>query len=263
MSCTTPCRIGVLAEDSRYAEVADELARRIGVVAVRAEDERSVHEVSLRVVVGSEICVYSGHGRNERRIAVDFSAPALQQRVQTGSKDLLIRACGLHKENHRVRRVMDATAGFGNDAWVLAATGVEVIAVEQDPLVGALLRSALNRACSQGLAASERLTLYVGDAKELNAPAPIDVVYLDPMFSAGRRKAASSKSMSFLQDWLHDKYSEQDQQALFERARDVALARVVVKRSAKAEPLSSYPPTFQIKGKTHRFDVYQLGNGSA
>ena len=143
MSSTTPRRIGVLAQDSRYAEDADDLARRIGLVAVRAEDERLVHDFSFRVFVGTEICVYSGHGRNERRIAVDFSAPALQQRVQTGSKDLLIRACGLHKEHHQVRRVMDATAGFGNDAWVLAATGVEVIAVEQDPLVGALLRSAL------------------------------------------------------------------------------------------------------------------------
>jgi 16S rRNA (guanine1516-N2)-methyltransferase len=158
---------------------------------------------------------------------------------------------------------VDATAGFGSDAWVLAAAGIEVIAVEQDPLVGALLQSALNRACAQGLAPARRLALFRGDAKELHVQAPIDVVYIDPMFSAGRRKAASSKSMSFLQDWLQDKYSQQDQLALFERACDVALARVVVKRSAKAEPLSSYPPTFQIKGKTHRFDVYQRGGESA
>lgn len=251
--------VAVVIDESKHAERAHELARRIGALVMQAGDAEASLDCRFRVVVGEDISVYCGQGRNERRIAVDFSASALQQRVQTGGKDLLIRACGLHKEQHKVRRVMDATAGFGADAWVLAAAGVEVIAVEQDPLVLALLQSALDRACAQGLAPAQRLALIGGDAKALTLQTPIDIVYIDPMFSAGRRKAASSKSMSFLHDWLQDTFSPQAQQALFERACDMASARVVVKRSAKAEPLSSYPPTFQIKGKTHRFDVYQLG----
>jgi 16S rRNA (guanine1516-N2)-methyltransferase len=262
MSTVTHDSVAVVIDDGSQAERAHELALRIGAVVVRAADANALLDFRFRIAVGAEVCVYSGHGRNERRIAVDFSAPSLQQRVQTGGKDLLIRASGLHKEQHKVRRVVDATAGFGSDAWVLAAAGVEVIAVEQDPLVGALLQNALDRALAQGLAPAQRLTLFTGDAKELNMQAPIDVVYIDPMFSAGRRKAASAKSMSFLQDWLQDKYSSQDQLALFEWACDMASVRVVVKRGAKAEPLSSYPPTFQIKGKTHRFDVYQLGSSS-
>jgi 16S rRNA (guanine1516-N2)-methyltransferase len=259
MSVATHYSAAVVADDSQYAGFADELAHRIGAVVVRPVDAELLRGFAIRIVVGTDICVYAGHGRDERRISVDFSSSALQQRVQAGGKDLLIRACGLHKKQHKVRRVMDATAGFGSDAWVLAATGVEVVAVEQDPLIGALLQSALHRAGVQGLTAAKNFTLCVGDSKTFDTQAPIDVVYIDPMFSGGRRKAASSKSMSFLQGWLQDKYSEQDQLTLFERACDIASARVVVKRSVKAEALSSYPPTFQIKGKTHRFDVYQLG----
>ena len=146
---------------------------------------------------------------------------------------------------------------------MLAASGIEVIAVEQDPLVGALLKNALSHACSLGLETAHNIKLVVGDSTLLESKDSIDVVYIDPMFSAGRRKAASSKSMSFLQDWLQDTYSVQDQAALFARACDIASTRVVVKRSVKADFLSSYPPTFQIKGKTHRFDVYQLGGRSA
>ena len=259
MSVATDDSVAVVIDDSSYAEGARELADLIGADVVRADEADALPDFSLRIVVGAEVSVYSGHGRSERKIAVDFSAPSLQQRVQTGGKDLLIRACGLHKEQHQVRRIVDATAGFGADAWVLAAAGVEVLAVEQDPLVGALLQSALDRANTQGLAPAQRLALFKGDAKHSDIQAPIDVVYIDPMFSAGRRKAASSKSMSFLQDWLRDKYSQQDQRALFEWACEIASTRVVVKRSAKAEAISPYPPTFQIKGKTHRFDVYQLG----
>ncbi len=252
----------VVATSDHYRAAAEALAQHLGLELV-ANDVSSVDLSNvLRIIVGDELAVLSGVGRQERRISVDFAHSSLQQRVKSGSKDLLVRACGLHKAKHNIRRVMDATAGFGADAWVLASQGVEVIAIEQDVLVTAMLENALKRAQRLGLEGAQKLTIFWGDSVLMQRQEPVDIVYLDPMFSGGRRKAASSKSMSFLQDWLAHRYSQQAHSALFDWACKTASSRVVVKRGIKATPLSAYAPTFQIKGKTHRFDVYQLAGDS-
>jgi len=82
---------------------------------------------------------------------------------------------------------------------------------------------------------------------------------MDPMFSGGLRKALSTKNMMFLQEWLGSEYSLGDQTNVFQWALEQAQNRVVVKRSNKAGFIDQRKPTFQIMGKTHRFDVYQRG----
>jgi 16S rRNA (guanine1516-N2)-methyltransferase len=251
----------VIAESERFSEAAADLATGLGLEVMLDTESEAASCCMFRIEVGHEIAVLSGFGKNKRRVLVDFSLASLRQRVQSGGKDLLIRACGLHKAKHPIRKVIDATAGFGGDAWVLAAQGVDVLAIEQDPLVAALLQNALQRALVQGLHGAQNLTFMGGNSMLVKAQSRVDIVYIDPMFSAGRRSAASSKSMSFLQDWLASRYSEERQIALFDWALSLASYRVVVKRALKAEWLSSHAPTFQIKGKTHRFDVYQVGGG--
>ncbi len=54
------------------------------------------------------------------------------------------------QENNRARAwfpvILDATAGLGEDSFLLAAAGAEVYLFESDPFTAALLRDALNRA---------------------------------------------------------------------------------------------------------------------
>lgn len=84
-------------------------------------------------------------------------------------------------------RVVDATAGLGRDAFVLAALGCQVQMLERNPVVAALLDDGLRRGyldAEIGPWLRERLTLL--HASSLTALVAIEprpeVVYLDPMY---------------------------------------------------------------------------------
>lgn len=57
--------------------------------------------------------------------------------------EMLVRAAKSEKEG---RKAIDATAGMGEDAFLLAAQGYEVTLYEQNPVVAVLLKDALRRA---------------------------------------------------------------------------------------------------------------------
>ena len=49
---------------------------------------------------------------------------------------------------------------------------------------------------------------------------------------------------------------EQNNQSLYDVARQSALSRVVVKRPALARPICGSTPNSTVDGSTHRFDIY-------
>lgn len=61
----------------------------------------------------------------------------------------LLRAVGLRKGDPTRPSVLDATAGLGEDAWLLASSGCPVLAVERHPIVAALLEEAIERAVAR------------------------------------------------------------------------------------------------------------------
>jgi 16S rRNA (guanine1516-N2)-methyltransferase len=175
---------------------------------------------------------------------VDFETADSRRRRDAGRQLPLARAVGVKRD--RAPHVLDATAGLGRDASTLAALGCKVTAIERSRVIAALLADGLSRAHAQ-------LTLLVGDAIELMAainPRP-EVVYLDPMFPAAGKTAASKKEMQYLQDLLN----EEDPAELFNAAMRCATSRVVVKRPAKSAPPRT-KPNHSFEGKTVRFDVY-------
>ena len=50
------------------------------------------------------------------------------------------------KSDKEGRKAIDATAGMGEDAFLLAAQGYEVTLYEQNPVIAALLKDAIRRA---------------------------------------------------------------------------------------------------------------------
>ena len=96
----------------------------------------------------------------------------------------IARAVGLKKGANP--SVLDATAGLGRDAFVLASLGCEVTLIERSPIVAALLGDALARAelHAESAEVTARMRLIEGDAiKEMAALAGrYDVVHLDPMY---------------------------------------------------------------------------------
>lgn len=189
-------------------------------------------------------------------IVVDFASGATSyRRTHGGGKDEAIaKACGLNKKRNLT--VLDATAGLGRDAFVLASLGASVTLVERNPAVAALLFDGLRRGAQIAELhwLPERMQLLHSSA--LNALAehqPVDIVYLDPMFPARDKTALVKKEMRAFHDVVG---SDTDADALLAPALKLAQKRVVVKRPGYAGFLAGQAPTMSVTGKNNRFDVY-------
>lgn len=172
----------------------------------------------------------------------------------------LIRAVGARRGQRP--SVLDATAGLGRDAALLARRGCRVTMVERSPILAAMLADTLQRTASDpdGTDLVTRLQLRCGDAATVmtglaDADRP-DVVYLDPMYPETGKAAKSRKDMQLLQALLGP---DPDPPGLLEAALHIARLRVVVKRPRKAPPLTGREPSHAITGKSTRFDVYLVG----
>lgn len=159
-------------------------------------------------------------------------------------------------------RVLDATAGLGEDAWLLARLGCSVTAVERDPIVFALLEDAHHRAAAcedpDLRKAAQRITLRHDDAAHVLRNEPTggwDVIAIDPMFPAGR-KTTERKALRVLRLVIGE-HREADDAALFHAARQTRARRVIVKRPRLGPTLTDEPPTHRVQGKAIRFDVYE------
>ncbi|MBS9404837.1 class I SAM-dependent methyltransferase [Halomonas sp. TRM85114] len=194
-------------------------------------------------------------------LAVDFVAgrSAHRRRFGGGRGQLIARACGLGKGV--TPAVVDATAGLGRDAFVLASLGARVLMVERVPAIFALLEDGLMRALAEPATRdiASRMSLVHGDgARELAAlvagtgVAP-QVIHLDPMFPHRDKSALVKKEMRLFRALAGD---DADASRLLEAALDVATHRVVVKRPRKAPPIEGPAPRHVIEGKTSRYDLY-------
>lgn len=180
-----------------------------------------------------------------------------RRRFGGGRGQPLARAVGL--KHGAAPWVLDATAGLGQDGFVLACLGCRVTLVERSPVVAALLRDGLGRAAADpgiGALVRERLRLEVADGTaylgNLHANPP-DVVYLDPMYPHRNKTALVKKEMRLLRAMVGD---DGDASWLLSAALERARRRVVVKRPRPAPPLEGAPPTMAIEGENTRYDVY-------
>jgi len=194
-------------------------------------------------------------------IRADFvtGAVAHRRRYGGGRGQLVARACGFGKGV--VPQIVDATAGLGRDAFVLASLGAEVLMIERVAAIHALLQAALWQALNDEEVAeiAGHLSLRHADSATSMAQAVSDwphqpqVVHLDPMFPHREKSALVKKEMRVFRELAGD---DVDAPRLLEAALDVATHRVVVKRPRKALPIEGPPPQHVIEGKTSRYDLY-------
>ena len=191
-------------------------------------------------------------------VAVNFVSGAMAHRRQFGGGrgEAIAKAVGV-KGNY-LPTVVDATAGLGRDAFVLASIGCRVTMFERHPVVAALLADGLDRAYQDatiGQLLQKQLNLiYNSSLLGLNSgQEKPDVVYLDPMFPHRQKSALVKKEMRIFQQLVG---SDLDAEELLEPARRLAKKRVVVKRPDYAPFLANQKPTAEIKTKNHRFDIY-------
>ena len=188
-------------------------------------------------------------------ICADWTAPEVRRRIAGGKRQLLGKAVGLAKAP--APRLLDATAGLGRDAFVLASLGAHVTLTERNPTVAALLADARARALADPATADAagRTEIVAADARNLLGLAGerFDVVYLDPMYPHRGKSALAKKELQLLRELAGP---DADADALLAPALANARRRVVVKRPLQAPALAGREPTLAFTGTQARFDVY-------
>lgn len=198
-------------------------------------------------------------------IKVDFveGATAHRRKFGGGRGQDIAKAIGL--KHGFTPHILDATAGLGRDAFVLASLGCEITLMERMPVVAALLEDGLERAKlnSEVSEIANRMTLvHASSIEHMNLAQQVDVVYLDPMYPHREKSAAVKKEMRVFQSLVGE---DLDADGLLAPALALAQYRVVVKRPSYAPPLScpsikgslgSRKPNTSINMKKNRFDVY-------
>ena len=190
-------------------------------------------------------------------LIVDFVGGAVGHRFRSGEgrKQDLPKAVGF--SSGTIPDVVDATAGLGRDAFLLASLGARVTLIERSETMHALLLEGLERARAEGGRIAEtvsRMTLVHGDSCVLLPQMNPQVILIDPMHPPRDKTALVKKEMRLIRDIVG---TDADSVQLMQVALEAAQNRVVLKWPLRAEPMAGVrKPSHQILGKSTRYDVF-------
>lgn len=192
-------------------------------------------------------------------IFIDFVAGKNAHRRQFGGGrgQPLAKAIGLKKG--ATPTIIDATAGFGRDAFVLANLGCQITLIERNPFIATLIEDALNHAKDDqdisevikhmSLMNTDTID-YLSNLEDKHYP---DVIYMDPMYPTRDKSSLVKKDMRLLHQLAGP---DTDSEQLLTTARKTALKRVVVKRPKSAPFVGGQKPDTSIESKNTRYDIY-------
>ncbi len=185
---------------------------------------------------------------------------ARRQRIPGAGKQPLAKAIGIKKSQRPT--VLDATAGLGGDAYLLAALGCKVWLCERNPVIATLLKDAIQRAKANHQTSQlfSNSMLFSGatldDAQQSLDETP-EVIYLDPMYPKPTKKRSANvkKEMQIMRTLLAPDIDAAD---WLKKARNWS-KKVVVKRPTWAKPLATDVHGC-VESKNHRYDIF-MGTG--
>lgn len=253
--CQCDLKLALCVDAQSPVAMAEALAKHLG-IPVLNEDESGDFSFLLHWWRQGLELRKSGDKKLPGALRVDFCDPAMLRRLARCRQELVVRAAKI--SNQEGALLFDATAGLGKDGFLLAAAGFRVWMFERHPVTAALLRDGLERAtrCPETASVALRITLVEEDALgALAAPeAQPAVIYLDPMFPA-RTKSAEVKQNAQLLRHL-DLGDSAEETALLRAALALHPKKVVIKRPLKAGKIVETAPSYNIKGKSVRYEVY-------
>ena len=155
------------------------------------------------------------------------------------------------------RTIIDATAGLGYDAFILASLGANVTLIERSEKIYDLLKTAISEAQLYGGEISKivnRMNLLFGDSKDILPNIAPEVILIDTMYKDRKKSALVKNDMRLVREIVG---SDSDHVELINVALNNASKRVVIKQPRYAETLDNIKGcSHQILGKTIRYDVY-------
>ena len=196
----------------------------------------------------------------EGELRVDFVGGAVAHRLRFGGGrgQALPKAMGLRAG--KTPTIIDATAGLGRDAFLLASLGAQVTLIERSDKMHELLVQGMIEAAQEGGELGEiigRMTLLKGDAKDLLPTLSGEVILIDPMHPPRHNSALVKRELRQVREIVG---TDEDAADLVRVALEHARNRVVLKWPAKADPIAGIRAcSHQIRGKSTRYDVFMVG----
>ncbi|MDQ2078303.1 class I SAM-dependent methyltransferase [Marinimicrobium sp. ABcell2] len=255
--------VAVVCNDTGSRDQAAQVARRLECPLLMGVEPKDVHDLDFTLVCDAQgLSVQQTGAKAPGPVRAEFASGSVDHRRKFGGGkgQMIAKAVGIKAGIYP--HIVDLTAGLGRDAFVLASLGSRLTMVERSPLVHLLLEDGLRRGCMAAhdpelraiLSRMELVHMDGADYVQQLTEAP-DVIYLDPMFPERQKSAEVKKEMRAFHQLVG---KDEDADTLLVAALDKARYRVVVKRSRKAPFLAGREPSYQLAGKTSRFDVYAL-----
>jgi 16S rRNA (guanine1516-N2)-methyltransferase len=221
-----------------------ELVRRLGIPLAADIDGETRWQLAVR----GDALVLEQTGRPDLRpLSVDLVRTRRRfKSLPVSRRGPLARALG-----RSTGTLIDATAGWGQDAVLAWMMGLKVTAIERSSVIGALLQDGVRRfeRCEH---TDGRMQIVVADARTCLPHLSADCVYLDPMFPPRRKASAlARRPLRVLRELVGN---DDDRDELFECAWRAANRRVVTKRPVYAKPWRQPDQTFS--GKMMCYDLY-------
>ncbi len=184
---------------------------------------------------------------NSKPICIDFSTYIIDNKP-------LLKACGVNNKNKI--KILDCTAGLVKDTFALAYHNSTVISIEKNKIIFDLIENAVKRGINNSYIKDilDRITFLNMDSIDFleNTKQIFDCIYLDPMFEENKKSRLVKKNMQI----FHKLTDNSNNEKLFDLALKRVNKRIVVKRALHGDFLVDRKPSFQVKEKTVRFDVY-------
>ncbi|MBY6210767.1 class I SAM-dependent methyltransferase [Microbulbifer agarilyticus] len=257
-------QLAVTAADESHVPAAEVLANALDILYLGITPEKFIDLYPFVLRRGDMLQLCATGRKAPGPVVVDFvSGAAAHRRKYGGGKGQQIaKAAGIR--GGFCPRIVDATAGLGRDAFVLASLGSEVRMLERNPVAYALLEDGVRRLRQAAemdpelRPIAERLHL---EPRVDSAAAwlmaqdqeSIPVIYLDPMFPSRDKSAKVKKEMVAFHEIVG---SDEDADGLLEPAFTACYYRTVVKRPRLAPDLNEQAPSLRFEGKSGRFDIY-------
>lgn len=279
-------QIVVLLKDASYAKeaqgLADKLGTQVQISASTQTDKTAQDALQTQGARQGQNLPFGQQGHtiicfDEQGVSLikdglsmqgDFLAMHRRFHQSNLREELLVKASGIlrhkHSETDPLKEApfaVDATAGMGEDAFLLAAAGYRVHLYERDSVIAALLQDSLRRGLQNPEISNilERMHLIQDDSihglKHLSEHP--DVILLDPMFPERQKSGLVKKKFQLLHVLERPGIDEAE---LFEAAFYAAPGRIIVKRPLKGPFLAGRNPSYSLKGKSIRYDCYLFPN---
>jgi len=158
-------RIAILATDPTQQPLAEALAKQLQIPLLHQPAE--IQHTDYVLLITPNYIGLQPKG-SKHPIYIDFVSGKMRYRSKQAGlhRELIGKAMGLRPCDNPI--IIDATAGWGRDSFILATLGFRVTMLEQSLILHTLLQDALNRA-RQDIGTApiiERLSLIYGDTVE-------------------------------------------------------------------------------------------------